>query len=55
MLRKAWVRKINKVIMHLTMGKRTKIKYNVIFVIRKVTEEDIAIILQLGWKKILLS
>ena len=43
--------KKNKVMMYLTMGKRTKIRYNVIFVTRKVTREEIVLALRLGWKR----
>ena len=34
-------KKKKQVIMHLTMGKMTKIRYNAVFSIRKVTKEDI--------------
>ncbi|KAL6335835.1 hypothetical protein AAG906_040554 [Vitis piasezkii] len=37
--------------MYLTMGKRTKIRYNVIFATRKVTREEIVLALRLGWKR----
>ena len=37
--------------MCLTMGKRTKIRYNVIFATIKVTKEDIVLALRLGWKR----
>ena len=37
--RKVKVRKRNKVMMYLTMGKRVKIRYNVIFATRKVKKE----------------
>ena len=37
--------------MYLTMGKRMKIRYNVIFAIRNVTKEEIALALRLGWKR----
>ena len=49
--RKVKVRKRSKVMMYLTMGKRMKIRYNVIFSIRNVTKEDIVLALRLGWKK----
>ena len=42
--------KKNKVMMYLTMGKRTKIRYNVIFATRKITKKDIVLALRLGWK-----
>ena len=38
----------SKVRMYLTMGKMTKIRYNVIFVTRKVTKENIVLALRLG-------
>ena len=44
-------KKKSKVMMYLTMGKRTKIRYNVIFATRKVTKEEIVLALKLGWKR----
>ena len=39
--KKCMSKKKKQVIMHLTMGKMTKIRYNAVFSIRKVTKEDI--------------
>ena len=39
-----------KVMMHLTMEKMMKIRYNVIFATRNVTKEEIVLALRLGWK-----
>ena len=49
--KKAKVRKENKVMMHLTMGKRKKIRWNVFFSTRKVTKEEIVLVLRLCWKR----
>ena len=49
--RKVKVRKISKVMMYLTMGKRMKIRYNVIFATRNVTKEEIVLALRLGCKR----
>ena len=49
--RKVKVRKRSKVMMYLTMGKRMKIRYNVIFSTRKVTKEEIVLVLKVGWKR----
>ena len=50
-LRKVRVRRGSKVMMLLTIGKRTKTRYNIIFSIRKVTKEDIVLVLRLGWNR----
>ena len=45
--KKAKVTKESKVMMHLTMGKRKKIRCNVIFPTRKITKEEIVLVLRL--------
>ena len=37
--------------MYLTIGKMMKIRYNVIFATKKVTKEEIDLVLKLGWKR----
>lgn len=44
-------KKKKQIIMHLTMGKRMKIRYNIIFAIRNVTKEEIVLVFNLDWKR----
>ena len=37
--------------MYLIMGKRVKIRYNINFVLRKCTKEEIVLVLSLNWKR----